>query len=189
MSEVLFIRHAETDMAGRFCGHSDPALNARGKAQAIALTQLLSAEPIERVFTSDLSRAQQTAQAIADAKGLQLLVRPALREIHFGAWEGLSWQQIEERDTVYAQQWLAAFPHTPAPSGESFADFKKRVLAGLDQILQYQQGLTAVVTHAGVLRVVQQELLGSNEPWKENQPYCGVLRYRHAHTFAIGEYR
>ncbi len=57
MSRVLFIRHAETEMAGRFCGHSDPELNAQGRMQLAALTQLLSAEPIDTVYSSDLRRA------------------------------------------------------------------------------------------------------------------------------------
>ena len=65
MSRILFIRHAETEMAGRFCGHSDPDLNAQGRAQLMDLARLLSAETIEEVYSSDLRRALSTAQAIA----------------------------------------------------------------------------------------------------------------------------
>ena len=65
MSRVLFIRHAETEMAGRFCGHSDPELNAQGRMQLTSLAHQLSAEPIDTVYSSDLRRASATAQAIA----------------------------------------------------------------------------------------------------------------------------
>ncbi len=84
MSRVLFIRHAETEMAGRFCGHSDPELNAQGRLQLTALTSLLSAEPIDAVYSSDLRRASATAQAIASVREIPRLLRPALREIDFG---------------------------------------------------------------------------------------------------------
>jgi adenosylcobinamide-GDP ribazoletransferase len=96
MSRVLFIRHAETDMAGRFCGHSDPDVNAKGRAQLTELAHLLSAEAIDAVYSSDLRRARSTAQAIAAARNIPLSLRPALREIDFGQWEGLSWEQIEQ---------------------------------------------------------------------------------------------
>ncbi len=58
MSRVFFIRHAETEMAGRFCGHSDPELNAQGRMQLTELAHLLSAEPIDEVYSSDLRRAR-----------------------------------------------------------------------------------------------------------------------------------
>ena len=63
MSRVLFIRHAETEMAGRYCGHSDPDLNAQGRAQLTRLSRLLAEEMLETVYSSDLRRATSTAHA------------------------------------------------------------------------------------------------------------------------------
>ncbi len=127
MSRVLFIRHAETEMAGRFCGHSNPELNAQGRLQLAALTGLLSAEPIDTVYSSDLRRASSTAQAIAAAREVpQVLLRPALREIDFGQWEGLSWEQIEQMDPEYAREWVARYPHVPAPSEVTLNDCASR---------------------------------------------------------------
>ena len=88
MSELLFIRHAETDMAGTFCGHSDPELNARGRAQVGELIDRLRTEEIGVVYTSDLRRAHATGMAIAEAFAVDCHVRSALREINFGQWEG-----------------------------------------------------------------------------------------------------
>ena len=129
MSEILFIRHAETDMAGTFCGgRSDPELNARGRVQLAELIKTLRKEGINVVYTSDLRRTHQTGIGIAEAFGVDCHVRPALREIDFGQWEGLAWEEIERRDKAYALRWIAEYPHLQAPDGESFCDFERRVL-------------------------------------------------------------
>jgi alpha-ribazole phosphatase/probable phosphoglycerate mutase len=177
MSRVLFIRHAETEMAGRFCGHSDPDLNAQGQAQLARLAQVLSTETIEGVYSSDLRRAQSTAQAIAAGRNVALTLSPALREIHFGKWEGLTWGQIEQMDREYARKWVEGYPYVTAPAGESFRDFEARVLEEVRRLIDGEP--IAVVTHAGVLRVVLKRLLGCSEQeaWQQTQGYCSVVRY------------
>jgi alpha-ribazole phosphatase len=102
MKELLLIRHAETDMAGTFCGHSDPEINSRGQDQISDLIKKLAGEKIGLVCTSDLRRAVTTAKAIATYFNVDCQAHPALREINFGRWEGLAWREIEERDPHYA---------------------------------------------------------------------------------------
>jgi broad specificity phosphatase PhoE len=179
MSRALFIRHAQTGMEGRYCGHSDPALNAQGRAQLGELARLLSAEPLDGIYSSDLQRARSTAEAIAAIRNIPLALRPALREIHFGQWEGLSWEQIEQVDGEYARRWMAAFPHLPAPEGESYQAFEARILEEIDHLLDHNPGPIAVVTHGGVLRVVLRHLFGcsDHEAWQQTPPYCCVMRY------------
>jgi alpha-ribazole phosphatase len=179
MSRVLFIRHAETEMAGRFCGHSDPELNAQGRMQLAALAQLLSAEPIDTVYSSDLRRARSTAQAIAAVREIPQVLRPALREIDFGQWEGLSWEQIEQMDVEYACEWIARYPHLPAPSGESFEAFEARVLEEVHRLLDGNPGPIAVVTHGGVLRVVLRHFCAysEEEAWQQTRAHCCIVRY------------
>ncbi len=179
MSRVLFIRHAETQMAGRFCGHSDPELNAQGWMQVAALAQRLSAEPIDTVYSSDLRRARSTAEAISAVRELPQVLRPALREIDFGQWEGLRWEQIEQLDPEYAREWVARYPHIPAPSGESFQDFEARVLEEVHRLIDDNSGPIAVVTHGGVLRVVLQHFCACSEEeaWQQTQAYCCIVRY------------
>jgi alpha-ribazole phosphatase/probable phosphoglycerate mutase len=182
MSEFLFIRHAETDMTGTFCGHSDPVLNARGQAQLADLIDSLSKEGISAVYTSDLRRAHTTAIAIAKAFGVDCYVRSALREISFGQWEGATWKEIEKRDINYARRWLTEYPHLPAPDGERFYDFEQRVLNELT-FLSLEMGAAhrpiAVVTHAGVLRTVLRALHGCSEDSAREQTrsYCSVIRH------------
>jgi len=179
MSRVFFIRHAETEMAGRYCGHSDPELNAQGRAQLTKLTQLLSAEPLDTVYCSDLRRAKSTALAIAAPRHIPQVLRPALREIDFGEWEGMSWEQIQQLDPDFAQEWMAAYPHLAAPLGESFHAFEARVLEEVNYLIDHNRGPIAVVTHACVLRVVLRHLFdcSDQEAWQQTKPYCCVVRY------------
>jgi alpha-ribazole phosphatase/probable phosphoglycerate mutase len=181
MSEILFIRHAETDMAGSFCGHSDPELNTRGQLQLGELINRLRTENIDVVYTSDLRRAHTTARAIAEAFSIDCHVRPALREIGFGQWEGLTWRLIEERDRTNAQRWIAEYPHLPAPDGEDFDNFEQRVLNEvnfLSRIAPAGNRSVAVITHAGVLRtVLRMHGTSDEDAWKQTRSYCTIVRH------------
>lgn len=164
MTDLLLIRHAQTDMAGRFCGHYDPELNERGRQQLVGMVNMLSEHAIRRVYTSDLRRAKQTAQAIATRFGVKLHVRPGLREIHFGLWEGLSWNEVEARDPILAKDWAKEYPNASAPQGESFQRFLTRARGEIAFLLgEATKSPIAVVTHAGFIRVVLTNLCGVAE--------------------------
>ena len=182
MSEILFIRHAETDMAGTFCGHSDPELNARGCIQLAELIAKLRTEDIGAVFSSDSRRSRTTGIAVAEAFDINCQVRSALREINFGQWEGLTWKQIEQQDEVYAKRWVAEYPHLPAPGGENVLDFERRVFGEVNPMLTEatSKGRSIpVITHAGVLRVILCKLLycSEEEAWNRTSSHCSVVRY------------
>ncbi len=91
----------------------------------------------------------------------------------------MSWEQIEQMDPEYAREWMAGYPHLPAPSGESFQAFEARVLEEVNHLLDINRGPIAVVTHAGVLRVVLRHLCGCSdeEAWQQTRAYCCVVRY------------
>jgi broad specificity phosphatase PhoE len=178
---LLFIRHAETQMTGRFCGHSDPPVNERGHRQIEEVLRALENDSVDGVYTSDLSRALTTADAIARAFRLLPVSALGLREIGFGEWEGLSWQEIESRDATYARRWSETYPHLPAPGGESFEAFESRVMMEVKQLLSLpDHKCLAVVTHGGVMRVVLRTLCGFNEEdaWERTKAYCCCFRYR-----------
>ena len=175
MNGLLFIRHAQTDLAGTFCGHTDPAVNARGQQQLRDLIQRVAHESIDAIYSSDLSRAVTTANALAQAFGAPVIASIALREIHFGQWEGRTWNEIERRDTAYAKRWTEAFPHLPAPDGERFADFETRVRSEVDRLsILAQDRRIAVVTHAGVMRLVLEAYCGytAERAWEQTASYC-----------------
>jgi broad specificity phosphatase PhoE len=175
MSGLLFIRHAETDMAGTFCGHSDPPINSCGRAQITDLLARLVPETFEAIYASDLRRAVNTAEALAETFGVPVTTTPGLREIHFGDWEGLTWAEIEQRDAVYALRWTEAFPALPAPNGETFSAFELRVLQEVENLVRLAESKRiAVVTHGGVMRVVLRTFLGYSEQQASEltKPYC-----------------
>lgn len=159
--KLILIRHAETDMAGTFCGHSDPPVNATGYQQIESLLYDLRSEPIEAVFTSDLQRALTTAKALAEFHAIPYVTDSNFREIYFGEWEGRTWQQIEKQDSAFARRWTDLYPNLSAPKGEAFAFFRQRILAAINSLLNRTEFETAaIVTHAGVMRVVLQSMCG-----------------------------
>ena len=193
MNELLFIRHAETSMAGTFCGHSDPPVNAAGHRQIQRLVESLRSEPIAAVYTSDLQRAATTARALAEFFAIPCIIRRDLREIDFGMWEGLTWNEIEKLDLPYATRWLDKFPQLPAPDGESVEIFAARVRRETRYLLRQfehslppsQSSLIAVVTHAGVMRAVLRTLckVDEEQAWKGTESYCCTFRYAHAGNY------
>ncbi len=178
MSALIFIRHGETDMAGKFCGHSDPELNAAGELQAARVAEEVANLGIERIYSSDLLRAAQTAAVLARRIGVEAELRDSLREIYFGLWEGLSWQEIETRFPQEAGRWMHEFPPRGAPGGEAYSIFKARIDAALEPLLRESLLRTiAVVTHLGVMSYALTEFFGfsEEEAWTRTAPYGAVV--------------
>lgn len=144
------MRHGETDwnLNQRLQGHSDRPLNDTGREQARGLAAELAEEELEAVYSSDLSRAQETARIVAETRGLDVSELPELRERHFGSWEGLTDDEIHER-----------FPQEVADGvlgdGESRDELDRRVLGALRRIAdEHPAGTVLVVSHGGPLRAV-----------------------------------
>lgn len=126
-----------------------------GIAQARALAERLAGEPVERLISSDLGRARETAAPIADRLGIAIEVDPDLRERHYGVLEGRTRGEIE-RDHPEAYAFLARRdPGYVIPGGESGEGFYARALRALERVAAAHAGSRiAVVTHGGVLSVL-----------------------------------
>lgn len=184
MKEIVLIRHAETAMAGRFCGHSDPDLNAIGEIQLARIVEQVLPLEIDRIVSSDLRRAFRTAQAIGERIGLDPEFRQRLREIHFGLWEGISWNEITACFPCEAQKWIAEFP-TNAPQGEPYAEFCARVEAEFRSLLHSSANrVTAVVTHRGPMTYGLTRFFGRNqqEAFEQTAAYGAVIVVANAPT-------
>lgn len=158
MTEILLIRHGETDWNAvrRLQGHLDVALNAAGQRQAAALAESLRDEALDAIFASDLTRAAQTAQAIAQRQGLPLRLDPGLRERCYGAFEGLMYSDIVHRYPDAYAAWQAGDADAVFPPGERVAEslrqFQQRSVAAILQCAQRHPGQKiALVAHGGVL--------------------------------------
>lgn len=179
IKSVLLVRHATTDLAGLLCGHLDPPLNAAGRMQATVLSDALRCEPVRNIYSSDLLRAIQTADMLARGRNLAVLQRPALREISFGAWEGLRWRELQARGgflgNIEASEWQP-------PGGEPFDHFRARVVGALQQIfLDARPGPVLVVTHLGVIRTALTLLAGLHP----NSHAAGAIDCGSVHRFEV----
>jgi len=158
---LVLVRHAIAQGNGRFQGHRDVPLTAEGRRQLSDLIPRLARHQIKAIYSSDLLRARATAAIAAREFFVTVETRPHLREMHFGQWQGLSWQQIAERYPRLANLWVKRFPHQPIPGAECFNDFVKRVRRELSTLVAASQDrCVLVVTHAGVIRVALASALG-----------------------------
>lgn len=120
MQRLLYVvRHGTTDWnrGGYIQGHLDTPLNHEGRTQAEAAARRLVAEGAAAIYSSDLLRVYETAQIIARHTGLRVIQKPGLREMHFGQWQGLSFDQIKARDPeIYAARRERPY-EVPPPGG------------------------------------------------------------------------
>ncbi|MDQ7030880.1 MAG: histidine phosphatase family protein [Ardenticatenia bacterium] len=150
MTTIYAVRHGETpwNVEGRYQGQLDPPLNERGRAQAEATARALAPLHIDAIYSSDLKRAAQTAEALARLIHLPVRLDPRLREINQGEWQGVLVQEIERRWPVEFAGWRRAPWHHRPPGGERLQDVQERVLAALhDIVAQHPEGTVAVFTH------------------------------------------
>ena len=143
-------------------GWIDQPLNAKGAAQAAALGRYFAEREAAAVYSSDLARAQQTAQPIAKALGLSVQALPALRERGFGRCEGLTFAEISARYPEDAQAIVSRDPDYAAPGGgESRRQHETRVLACVEELLVRHPVQTLVlVTHGQVLDAIFRRVHG-----------------------------
>ena len=154
--KLLLVRHGETDWnaARRFQGHTDIPLNQRGQRQAEAVARILEAECIDRVHTSDLARACDTATPIALTAGCPIEADCRWREIDFGAWEGLTYGEIQLRDPEDLAAWQTNPNQTAPPGGETLEQVTHRVkLAWRDIWVERSDCARVLVAHGGPLRL------------------------------------
>jgi broad specificity phosphatase PhoE len=165
MGRILLARHGETawNAIGKLQGHSDIPLNDVGREQARGLATALADAGITEVWTSDLARARETGELIAQQLGLGApTIDAALRERRFGVFEGLTRQECETQHPDAWRAWVAQ-TGTP-PGGEERALASARLAAALARIAAHTAGTALVVSHGGVMRLWLMTLHGPNVP-------------------------
>lgn len=159
-TRILAVRHGQTawNADSRIQGHTDIALDDVGRWQAGRLAVALADEPLHAVYSSDLSRARQTAAPLAARAGLELRIDAGLRERGFGDFEGLSFAQIEQRWPAQAARWRRREPDFGPGGGEVLREFRARVVAAVERLARAHRGeCIALVTHGGVLDLLYRE--------------------------------
>ncbi|MEF7615450.1 histidine phosphatase family protein [Aquincola sp. MAHUQ-54] len=153
-TRLIAIRHGETDwnVGSRIQGHTDIALNANGRWQAERLAVALAEEPLDAVYASDLGRAYDTALAFARPRGIPVLRDAALRERQFGCFEGLSFDEIEQRWPDQALRWRRRDADFGPEGGETLSAFYQRIVEAVRRIALRHAGQSiAIVSHGGAL--------------------------------------
>ena len=167
MKKVYLIRHGRPDFPGGkgMCiGSTDIPMGEKGFAQAKEMAAVLP--PVTAVFSSPLTRAVQTAQAI----GLPVTILDGLREMHAGEWDGLTFDEIRQRyPELYAAR--ASDLTLPLPGAEDHAAGLARFAAAMDQAAAMSPGDFAVTAHGGILALFLESISGR---WRKPD-YCEMI--------------
>lgn len=160
---VLLIRHGVTawHTEGRVLGQRDVPLSAEGVAQAEEVAANLAGVKLGEVLSSPLQRAVQTAEIIGREASIEVARDPRLNDFKLGKWTGMSYDEVAA-DAEY-QRFLRDPASTGIPGGESLLEIQRRAVAAVEQALSDAPSgdAVAIVTHAGVIRVLLSHYMGS----------------------------
>ena len=163
---IYLLRHGTVNGSEQrlFIGGTDTPLAEKGREQARQWRRLFHKIEFVTIYCSDLKRSEETARIIAGDNQVPIRVIPEFREICLGQWEGLSMEFVRRR---FPEQWrrrgekLADYP---PPGGESFREFRNRVVPAFEAVAGKLQGHGVIIAHAGVNRVILSHLLGMPLP-------------------------
>jgi probable phosphoglycerate mutase len=164
MARVLLVRHGQStwNAEGRWQGQADPPLSELGERQAVDAARAVGI--VDAIYASDLARASRTAELVAGQLGADVLLDRRLRERHAGPWQGLTRAEI-------AQGWPGFLESGARPPGyESDDEVAARVVPSLHELGAAHDGEVLVVTHGGIVRVLERHL---GDPSEELVPNLG----------------
>jgi len=156
-TKLFLLRHAEVEARYQriFGGQIDMNLSPRGHEQAAALAKHLGNHTFDAIYASPMKRVQQTLAPVAAGRKQEPIVLAGLREVHFGDWTGLGWEEVKARYNVSAFQWLEKLEQAAIPNAECGKTFRARVEPCVEQILRDHPGQrVAVVCHGGTIRMI-----------------------------------
>jgi broad specificity phosphatase PhoE len=161
-TRLLLIRHAEVEARYQqvFGGRIDMEISPHGHAQAGALADFLRHKPLDAVYASPMQRVQQTLAPLLNNGAPQPVVMPDLREVDFGDWTGLSYDQVQQKFGVGASAWLDQLERAAIPGAENGVACRARIEPCLRRITASHVGQTvAIFCHGGVTRMILSILL------------------------------
>jgi len=182
MTRIILARHGNTpwNKDKIFRGSKDIPLDDLGREEAWALGEWLKDETIHAAYTSPLSRARDTALAIARHHGLEVLDLPGLADLSYGDWEGVPLKEVKVRYADLYRQWEAA-PHTVRfPNGETLEVLRTRALAAVEEAVQRHPDQTVLlVAHRAVNKVLIAAFIGLDNShfWRISQDTTCVNRF------------
>jgi broad specificity phosphatase PhoE len=184
MTTLFLVRHGRTGWNKEqiFRGHKDVPLDEVGREEALLVGERLKGEKIKAVFSSPLSRAKETAQAIAQFRKVEVEVLAGLTDLNFGEWEGMSRKEVQERYPDLYGQWQGVPHKVIFPGGEGLAAVRSRAMKAVKEIIgNHPQEAVALVSHRVVLKVLICALLGLDNShfWNIAQDTTAINCFHH----------
>ena len=164
-TRLYLVRHGQVEgfEQHRYNGQADVPLTDLGWQQYRSLQCRLKDRPLAAVYSSDLQRCLEGARLLAEPHGLEPVPLPALRELHIGRWQGISWQELQQ---CFPRQWeerLKDIVNYRVPDGENLLDLSQRVLPALKSLLAaHARQEVLVVGHGAVNRVILLDAVGAS---------------------------
>ncbi len=159
MTRLIFIRHgqSEANKQNRFAGQTDVPLTELGRAQAkCAAEYITKREKIDKIYSSDLQRAHNTALPTSEITGIPIIDAKELREICAGIWEGRLANEIEVEYEAEFRIWRKDYANARLPGGESVQEVYERVVPFVKRVAKENDGLTLLfASHASPIRAVE----------------------------------
>lgn len=185
VTKLYLIRHGQSagNAEGRFGGHSPTPLSNLGIEQALLTAQTLAKEKIDAIYTSDLLRAVQTAEPLAEMLDLPIVKTSAFRERHIGVLEGLTFDESKESFPKDYYALVNRNIHHVITKGESYRHLLRRATGELREILRIHRGEKVVIySHTGAICFLTLHLLGAINRFTKQTPWlvtsnCGINRF------------
>lgn len=181
ITEIFLVRHGQTEwnVGGRFQGQSDVPLSAEGRVQATLVAEHFPAQRLKMVYASDLVRAAETGRAIAARLSAPLVLTEKLREMFFGQWEGLTYDEIVDGWPDSGPLFFDAPEALIPPEGETFQMVQDRAVPFLEEVAEKHAGESIVlVAHGAIIRTLVAYMLGMpmRNVWRTRQGNTGISR-------------
>lgn len=157
MAKIFLVRHGQThwNLSFKYQGHADIDLTEKGVRQAEALSVALKKQEVSAIYTSDLKRAIRTGQIIAKNHHVEPQILPAFKEISFGMWEGMTYNEINKRWPGYFQRFMIDAESVCIPDGESFFEVQQRTMPVLKNLMdKHKNENIIIVSHGAAIRTI-----------------------------------
>ena len=183
MTRLFIVRHAQAtgNQEKRFQGSTDNDVSEYGRLQLAALSARCHSLPLDRIYTSPLLRAVETAKAVDAGRGIAILERNELREIDCGVWEGMTWDSIRRQRAAEFETWTSKPHEFQAPGGEAMSSVFSRMNHVFREILEDNPGgCVAIVSHGCAIRNLMCRIHGrpfeqlSQTPWMDHAAVTAV---------------
>lgn len=171
MVKLILVRHALTidNQKSRLSGHIDSSISEEGKEQIDKITNYLKDFDIDKIYTTTSSRTKSTVKKLSELKSIEIIERESLKEISFGNFEGLTFDEIKNKYPEEFQDMIQKGYEYKYPNGESLIDSYNRVCIELDNIISNNDNRTILIcSHGGTIRNIITYLISNSYKYHWN---------------------